>query len=191
MSLIKCLACGRAISAEASACPQCGHPVKKTAEKSAKKGGCLLIVIIFVGWTVYSFNKDNRNVQTFEASNPSTITAIISESSAKPTATFEDGRLLLTYNLDPWMLTASSGKRVFYSNAKLFFKDAFTSPSVQRACVNVTATFHDIKGNNSLGKAADLCMSRSSAEGVNWDNVDSDNIPRIADSSWLHPAFNK
>ena len=112
-------------------------------------------------------------------------------STAHPTASFEGGKLSLTYSIDPWMLTASTAKSTFLFQAKRFFKEAFTSPVVQFACVEGTATFKDIRGNESRGKAIQLCMSRSNALRVNWDNIDTDKLPQIVDSSFIHPGFTK
>lgn len=190
--MVNCPACQKEISTEAQSCPHCGHPQQKAKAKKPKGGGWLIILIVIVGWAIYKgSNNDTVGSPAFDPSKPETIAGIISESSARPTATFEDGKLSLSYSLDPWMLTASTGKTEFYFQAKNFFGEAFSSPIVQRACIEATATFHDIKGNESQGKAGELCMSRGNAAGVRWDNIDTDNIPQIADSSFLHPAFDK
>ena len=33
MTLIKCLECGRQVSDQAAACPECGYPIRKTEYK--------------------------------------------------------------------------------------------------------------------------------------------------------------
>jgi hypothetical protein len=45
MALIKCKECGNQISSDATACPSCGKPVKKT---SATASGCLAVIIVVV-----------------------------------------------------------------------------------------------------------------------------------------------
>lgn len=45
MALIKCKECGNQISSDATACPNCGKPVKKT---SAAASGCLVVIIVIV-----------------------------------------------------------------------------------------------------------------------------------------------
>jgi zinc-ribbon domain len=45
MALIKCKECGNQISSDASACPNCGKPVKKTSPAAS---GCLVVIIVIV-----------------------------------------------------------------------------------------------------------------------------------------------
>jgi hypothetical protein len=45
MALIKCKECGNQISSDATACPNCGKPVKKT---SATASGCLVVIVVVV-----------------------------------------------------------------------------------------------------------------------------------------------
>lgn len=72
MALIKCRECGKMISDEAGACPQCGKPVeiiRETPPAQEKKGpGKLIagIIIIFIiagcGWYVYTYlNSDIKD----------------------------------------------------------------------------------------------------------------------------------
>lgn len=194
MPLIKCPACQHDISDQAQACPNCGHPLAKQTTKAPKKHGCLgiatlLALAIAVGIPIIANLNKTGVTASFDPSKPETITAIISETTAHPTASFEAGKLSLTYSIDPWMLTASTAKSTFLYQAKRFFKEAFTSPAVQSACVEGTATFHDIRGNDSRGKAIQLCMSRDNARRVNWNNIDTDKLPQIADTSFIHPGF--
>ena len=191
MPLIKCSACEKEISTEAQSCPHCGHPQQKAGAKKSNRSGCLIIFIIFAGWLIYEVGNRNGVSAIFDQNKPETISGIISESSARPKATFEDGKLFLTYSLDPWMLTASTGKNMLYLHAKNFFSEAFSSPLVQSACIEATATFHDIKGDENQGKAGEQCMSGNSAAGVRWDNIDTDNIPRIVDYNFIHPSFDR
>jgi hypothetical protein len=195
--LIKCPACEREISSEAQSCPHCGHPVAKVVAqqaKQAKQRGCLtiglgLIALIIAIAIIGDLAGEKR--PAFDAQNPNTITVIISEPKAHAVATFANGNLSLIYSIDPWLLTASTGKFAFLSDAKTFFKDAFTSPVVQYGCIEGTATFKDIRGNERQEMAIELCMSRADAAGVNWDGFDQNNLPSIADRSFVHPAFNK
>src|SRR5437868_10914846 len=48
MALIKCAACDKEVSAQAVSCPNCGHPLSKTAStKSSAAGiGCLVIIVV-------------------------------------------------------------------------------------------------------------------------------------------------
>lgn len=63
MALIKCEACGKEISTEASACPGCGDPTRRGKDTSKEEeqkhrsnlqgAGCLMIILAFIlGLTV-------------------------------------------------------------------------------------------------------------------------------------------
>lgn len=49
MALTNCSECGRSVSSEATACPHCGHPLKKEKGKSApfvsRPAGCVLQLV--------------------------------------------------------------------------------------------------------------------------------------------------
>ncbi|MGD0106391.1 MAG: zinc ribbon domain-containing protein [Rhodopila sp.] len=196
MPLTQCPACGKEISTEATACPKCGHPLEKlAARKNQQKGrlGCFTIILIvagFVTWAVITDNKSGENSTTFDVNEPQTITSIIHGATAHPTATFDNGKLSLTYSIEP-IITTSLAKNAFFIQAKEFFQTAFSSPLVHSACVEGTATFQDIRGNQSQGKALSLCMSHATENSVRWDNIYTGNMPSIADTSFIHPSFNK
>jgi hypothetical protein len=71
------------------------------------------------------------------------------------------------------------------------FPTAFQAPLVVYACVEGTGTLVDIRGNKTQATVMSLCMSRNNAAQVQWNNVNSDNLPEIADSSFIHPSFAK
>jgi hypothetical protein len=194
MPLTKCSACGKEISADALTCPNCGHPIGKLADQKNGRMGCFVIILIGVGgglWNIVTNDKTGADNHLVDASKPESIKNIIHESAASPTATFRDGTLSLTYSIDPWLLTTSTAKTQFFFKAKEFFPKAFGWPAVQDACVEGSATFHDIRGNESQEPAMWLCMSRASALEVKWDNVDSNNLPSIVDRGFVHPSFNR
>jgi hypothetical protein len=52
MALIKCPECGKEMSSEAPACPNCGKPnvtVAKKKSTSTRDAGCLLMLLAFLG----------------------------------------------------------------------------------------------------------------------------------------------
>ena len=126
MPLIKCPACQHDISDQAQACPNCGHPLTKPAPATNKgPAGCLvagIVIAAIIGGV--AFFGDRSEAPAFDANQPETITQIISEAKAHPAGRFENGKLSLTYSIDPWLLTASTAKSIFFSQAKTFFKDA-------------------------------------------------------------------
>jgi zinc-ribbon domain len=46
MALIACSECGKEISDKATACPNCGVPIKKTVEKKKEGVGCLSFIVV-------------------------------------------------------------------------------------------------------------------------------------------------
>lgn len=114
VALIKCPECGREISDSATACPGCGHPMKKTSEnkthgkndlseryrklgekqkKEKKKGGKLkwiviaVIVILIIG--VAAGSDDNDTTTSNTSSDASRETAVIEETSSETETTIE------------------------------------------------------------------------------------------------------
>ena len=71
MVLVKCRECGKMISEEAGACPQCGKPVEIIEEAPAeeKKGGTgravlsVLLLLILAGGGYYAYTYYNKNVK--------------------------------------------------------------------------------------------------------------------------------
>jgi|SRR5271166_4754500 len=54
MPLIKCPACDKDISAEARACPHCGHPLlTRVGTKKSRKGGWLILAIVIADQQIF------------------------------------------------------------------------------------------------------------------------------------------
>jgi hypothetical protein len=192
MSLKPCRECGEQVSDLASACPKCGAPTTAAVRRSKSLGCTGLLVVTVVLLIIVSVVSAivTPPPPAFDAFQPQTITRII-DAGAHPTATFENGTLTLPYSIDPWALSTSSAKTTFLFQATKFFPTAFQAPLVVYACVEGTGTLVDIRGNKTQATVMSLCMSRNNAAQVQWNNVNSDNLPEIADSSFIHPSFAK
>jgi hypothetical protein len=152
----------------------------------------LVVIAGVVGMIIIGEHTSDNKTETaasYDVDHPETITRTIHEKRANAVARLDNGKLLLTYSIDPWALTTGTAKSIYYFKAKKFFQDAFRSPVVQYACVEGTGTFKDVRGRESQGKAIELCMSRTNASTVQWTNLDDSNLLLIADSSYVHPAF--
>jgi hypothetical protein len=161
------------------------------ANRSAGSGlGCLFVIAVVVAGAIYS-RSHQSNAPPYDPNKPESIVGIITQDNAYPIADFRNGSLSLIYDIDPWMLTASTGKSVFLNQARQFFPQAFESPDVRFACIQGNAAFSDIRGNQSRGKALELCMSRKNASSVNWQQVDPSSLFRIADRVFVHSGFEK
>jgi len=49
----------------------------------------------------------------------------------------------------------------------------------------------DVKGNTSEGSVLYILIRKENAATINWDNMLTDNIPKVADDYWEHPLFSK
>jgi hypothetical protein len=65
MALIQCKECGNQISSDASACPNCGKPVKKTSPAAS---GCLVVIIVIVVLAVIGQCSGNSSKESKPAS---------------------------------------------------------------------------------------------------------------------------
>jgi uncharacterized OB-fold protein len=135
--LINCPACQHEVSDQAQACPSCGHPLTKpvAAKKKGKLSTAALVVIAgVVGMIIIGEHTSDNKTETaasYDVDHPETITRTIHEERANAVARLDNGKLLLTYSIDPWALTTGTAKSIYYFKAKKFFQDAFRSPVVQ------------------------------------------------------------
>lgn len=60
MALQKCKECGNEISSQASSCPKCGAPVKKSTKKPS---GCLVLIIVLIAFIIYAKSGKNNNYE--------------------------------------------------------------------------------------------------------------------------------
>ncbi|WP_085521469.1 hypothetical protein [Tuberibacillus sp. Marseille-P3662] len=49
----------------------------------------------------------------------------------------------------------------------------------------------DQKGNESDNQVIRMMFTRKNSKSINWDNVLNEDIPKVADSYWEHPAMQK
>ena len=118
------------------------------------------------------------------------VTRIISNKEAELSLTAQDSKLTVVYKIDPWALTAGTSRRTFLSHAKDIVPDIFEQcPQFSEVEVRIKGMFVDKRGNESSEDAAWIRFTRNNAATVNWKNVLSENLPDIADKSWLHPAL--
>lgn len=70
MGLIKCADCGKKVSERATACPECGAPIvpaEVKKEKQEKKLGCLFVLLIMLGLTVWFVIDAKRDAKEYWA----------------------------------------------------------------------------------------------------------------------------
>ncbi len=53
------------------------------------------------------------------------------------------------------------------------------------------ATFADLRGNTTTEAAYSAAFSRANADTIHWENINTDNVPRLAEEFYRHPAIER
>jgi hypothetical protein len=153
-----------------------------------------IVAAIFVIGLVDAFHSDDERNQKIEATT--SPQEFISLEIYEPKANVEVRRiqdsLLVTYDLDPWMLTGSSGKSSFTIELEKIIPGAFYKfRDINSITITATAAFSDDIRGHSRGRGDVLraTFSRANAESIVWDHIVLDNLPQIADKFWQHPRL--
>ncbi len=161
---------------------------------SKLRAGCGVVLAIVIGILVVAYRKDEqRNKELAATADPARIAYLILDyvdEGTKSSATKIGDHVTVEFRIDPWSLTGSTARSHFLSSAKQLFRDYFSRlPEVNRVTIVGTGPFKDIKGNESRGRALEIEMTRQAASDVQWDNISTNNLPRIATDFWQHPSF--
>jgi len=89
----------------------------------------------------------------------------------------EDGLTLNTTKSAMWMYTLD------------IFKPLFEIEEVSEAKISWQLELMDQYGNTDYGHVMGITFSRETAEKVNWDGIPYENVPKIADEYFEHPAL--
>lgn len=149
MSLMQCPDCKKKISVDAAACPKCGKPIteehvaKHKADQKTAKKGCLVLLVIFLGFGLWAFLKDSKDLPTRDVVSAS-IKPGLSMGSTE-VADLYGGKAVLSNNGGAWWVQDG---RVFAANgtASTLSPDAPWSPP----SVDFSAVQRAIKGEQFL-----------------------------------------
>lgn len=87
-------------------------------------------------------------------------------------------------------LTTKLTKRGMYSDAAELFQKIFAlSSEVYDVAISIYLPMVDVYGNEQNTKVMVIALQRPTAEKVNWEGFDIDNLTVIAGQYWEHPAF--
>jgi hypothetical protein len=112
------------------------------------------------------------------------------ERDAKPKAMLAGKRVQLEFNLRPWALTkgwAISGFNGQVSRMVPLLMSKFSE--VEAIELTGIGQFTSIRGHDSEGPFMRVMFTRANAGGINWKNIDTNNVPKLADSFWAHPSY--
>jgi hypothetical protein len=154
-------------------------------------GGCLLLLVLVLVIGGLSDMAHNRAKQT--ADTPQRLAElIINEPDAMVSAYAGNGGITVEFRTDPWALTAGTAKWLFPSHVKKLVPamlDRF--PDAQWVRVNATGELVDVRGNKSREVVMAAGFTRTNAGMIRWEDVLDDNLPKVADEWWVHPAMSK
>lgn len=107
-------------------------------------------------------------------------------------AAFGNSFLILSYSIDPWTGWSSLARNRFIENATAIIPAVFAKfPELSMITISSTATLVDIKGNESTKEVMSIRFSRDNSATINWENINRDNVMKVADQSWVHPVLLK
>lgn len=80
---------------------------------------------------------------------------------------------------------AVQGHLTLSNLAKEAFEDV---PDLQSLTVVEYATYEDVRGNEKRTKVGEFMVTRTTAKGINWDNVRSGNLLKVINKAWVAPG---
>ena len=108
--------------------------------------------------------------------------SVLNNSDAHASAYIKDGELEISYDLDPWMLTASTGRTLFLNFAKdLVPRSMALYPQISMVEIHGRAAYTDNRGHTGRDDYLDLSYSRANAKNINWSGISTDDVARQSD----------
>jgi hypothetical protein len=158
----------------------------------------VLILIIVVGSFMLKMSTDTEEAtrqNLIKTTNDPTelITAIVHDDKARPTVTLNGPQRQFSEMTISYTATYSKNESQVWTynyNLEKIAKQAFPRfPSLNKISVMVMAPLVDLRGNRTVEPVLRSTFSRSNAATIQWENVRVENIPKIADQYWVHPAM--
>lgn len=100
-----------------------------------------------------------------------------------------DGTVLIEYNADS-NLTNGLTRGAIWTDIIDIVKKLSTNEGIESITVNAYLPLVDQYGNEAPGKVMTVNLIRETWSKINWDNFNEDNLPKIADFYFVHPAIN-
>jgi hypothetical protein len=191
MAMTTCKECGKEISSTAKTCPHCGAPVARPRAGGLPKGCSVIavvfaVIVVFVSILLY-FGDVAHNDELSKATTPKQYITLFMQNynKAPMDLSLAAGKVSISLSADPWMVTDNTGLSQLEHVTRLLVPKLFVKfPDVTYVDIAATATFKDIKGNESRGPFAEIGFSRAQAASINWDKIVSGDLPRLADHFW-------
>ncbi len=188
---VTCGVCGRQLTLAHP--PRVGAPGNAVGRKVVLYtcGGCAVLFVLALVIAGVSDMAHNHAKQT--ADTPQRLAeSIISQSDAMVSADAGDGGITVRFRIDPWALTAGTARSVFPYNVKRLVPEMLDRfPDAQWVRVNATGELTDVRGNKSREVVMSAGFTRANASTIQWASVLDENLPKVADEWWVHPAMLK
>lgn len=149
--------------------------------------------VLFCGAVWYAPEHVRQESPSLAAEEPEKLAQrIVDNDDAHLIAAVIDGTFKVKYSLDPWAMTANTTLSAFEMQAKEIVPAIFSRfHDVQSIQIMAEATLQNIRGNRYHTPVLRIEFTRRNADTINWQNVLGENLPRIADSFWQDPSFDR
>lgn len=77
----------------------------------------------------------------------------------------------------------------FYQNARLLIPILLLHPDVAEVSLQARVLVKDIHGSEEETPVIKILVKRSQARKINWGEIESEEIPKVVDSYWIHPSL--
>ena len=181
---------------------------KKEPSKKETAMGCLVLIVIvaalvFLFQGCFGDDKTNNTSQTVDVKSMPMETyaqylvkETVGERNNNDKLVFRqivgtEGLYTIELNASD-NLTTKLFKASMLGDSIDIYKKAFADrPDLRGLKVDWYTTLVDQKGNESEGSVLWVIIKNENAKTINWDNVLTDNLPKIADGYWEHPLFSR
>ncbi len=153
-----------------------------------------VLVLIAVGLIIYVIvtSGSERQARIDQATSPAELAqALLGSDNGKAEATFDKGVLNAQLTLDA-VLSASSAVSGFNLQIVRMVPEVFKKfPDVSSIVLHESGPFHDIRGNKSTEEMLRIAFTRDESDSVHWDNINYDDVPKLGEHYWMHPALRR
>ncbi|HBK85522.1 MAG TPA: hypothetical protein DDZ53_05775, partial [Firmicutes bacterium] len=103
----------------------------------------------------------------------------------------ENNTLVLDLNASENFTKSTTRQSMLIKAPKIFGKAFADRPELTSITISWYLDLVDVRGNEKVGKVMTITFTRENADTVNWENIDPENIPLVADAYWQHSLFTR
>lgn len=169
---------------------------EESPESTMKRwGGCALITVLIVaGFTMWGNHILSGSV--WHGAGPGSKPAKtgngdpVAEVQASARSAISGDGVQVTYDGYGPFGGVQGAEGLFFHDVAEFMPIVLkTYPAAQWYSVTATTDFTDLRGNVSKEAAFSVSFWRRNAESIRWENINTDNVSKLCDKYWCHPAI--